>query len=469
MGRLKKAAGGKFVKDTFVLQFGMAVTMATYMFTSVLLARGLGPEDFGRYTLAFSLYSLVFFIANVGITTATVSGYSKAVGRGDDDEKVRSLAAFLKAFVVMSVVVLLAGSLLPVVVEHIYDDREVGLAAWLLCLLGPCQMLNGFILVILQGARRMKDYVLYDNSCGVLRLLILLFAVMADLDLLHVVMAYLVSALISSAVGLRMYTLVRRDAARHDAPPALRDVLRAVPGARLKSVLSTGTLIAVTKNLGEVMRNLTNSGIGKVVGAVELAHFRVAFIYMWALQQLLGGLGRNLLPSMGVRLERHSGSLHKFSVDLMKVALVSGTLFIGMTALFCLAAPWVIGFLYGREYQDSVHLVFLLAVGHLFLGFHVVIDIFYIYTKQLLLSVKINLAMAFLILLPVGYVLISRYGVVGGAIFLSFGQFVPVVHFLVIWRFMRRHGDLAGPPGGPREVGSDDNGDDALPIPPAPE
>jgi O-antigen/teichoic acid export membrane protein len=321
-------------------------------------------------------------------------------------------------------------------------------------------MLNGFILVVLQGARRMKDYVLYDNSCSILRLLILLFAVLAGFDLLQVVIAYLLSAVISSLVGLRIYSLVRRDTSREDAPPALSAVFRAVPGARLGDVFSAGTLIAICKNIGELTRNLTNVGIGKVVGTVELAHFRVAYIYMWSLQQLLGGLGRNLLPSMGVRLEKNAGDMHRFGRDLVKVALISGLMFIVVTALFCAVAPWVIRVLYGREYQESVPLVFLLAIGHLFLGFHVVIDVFYIYTRQLWLSVKINLALFLLIVFPVGYVLISRYGTVGGAIFLSFGMFVPVVHFLVIRRFLKTHERLDGGDGG-------DAGDEPLPgLPP---
>jgi hypothetical protein len=59
--RLKKAAGGKFVRDTIILQAGMAVTMATYVVTSVLLARGMGATDFGRYNTAFALYGIVYF------------------------------------------------------------------------------------------------------------------------------------------------------------------------------------------------------------------------------------------------------------------------------------------------------------------------------------------------------------------------------------------------------------------------
>ncbi len=442
-GRIMRALRRKFVQDTVVLQVGMAVTMATYLCTSVLLARGLGPQEFGRYTIAFTLYSLVYFVANLGVTTAAVSQYARACGEKDDAAKVEVLASFLKAFLVMGLAILALGYFLPDVAEWFYADREVGWFAWALCLLGPLQMFNGFILVALQGARRMRDYVLFDNGCGILRTVLLFFAILNFAELWGVVLATLAAGLCTSLVGLRTYGVVRRESAPEDAPPPLATVLRAVPRAPLATLCRSGTLIAVNKNGNELLRCFANALIGKVAGTVELAHFRVAFYYIWAVQQLLGGLGRALLPMLGFRLGTSGGDMNAFRRDVARVAVVSGCFFIIITALFVAVAPLAVRVLYGGDYEEATLLIFIMAIGHLVLGFSVVSDPFYIYTKQLGLSARINLAQLFVVLIPVGYVLIKAYGVIGGAVFSAFGMVFQVIHLLVIWRYFRRHRGLA--------------------------
>lgn len=436
--RLKKAAGGKFVRDTIILQAGMAVTMATYVVTSVLLARGMGAKDFGRYNTAFALYGIVYFLANIGVTTAAISNYAQAVGRGDEDGKIRSLAAYLKSFVVMGVVIMVVGSLLPWFCVVAYDDRDIGIGAWLLCLLGPLQLLNGFVLVVLQGARRMADYVLYDNACGILRVLLLMDAVLAGLDIIGVIVVYLISGVLASLLGLRMYALTRVNADRHDAPPALRDVIRALPHAQTGSLYSQGTLIAVSKNMGELIRNLTMSAIGFVAGPTATGHFSVAYRYIWALQSLLGGLGKNLLPAMGFRLSKTEHDMGRFAKDLLRIALVAGVFFVVLTAVFVAIAPWLLHLLYGPEYDDAIRMTFYMAIGHLSLGAAVVIDPFYIYTKQLGTLVKLNLSLFFSVVVPMGYVLITRYGAEGGALALSGCQLLLFIHIVVIVRFLRK-------------------------------
>lgn len=452
--RVSAVFGKKFVRDTIVLQGGMVVTMAMYLVTSVLLARGLGVIDFGRYTIAYTLYTLVFFVVNLGVTTATISRFAQAAGRRDRPGQIEALAAYLKLFGIASAVILVVGIALPALAALVYGDRPLGSYAWLLCWLGPTQVLNGFVLIVQQGTRRMGDYVLYDNACGLMRLVFLVFALIGLYGLPGVVAASLAGGAVTSLIGLRTYALLRRDLGPDDAPPPLWDILRAVPGARVGFLFNSGTLIAVSKNGGELLRNLTILLIGRVCGNADVAHFRVAYYYTWAIQQLLGGLGRGVLPTLGFRHGRSQGDLGALRRDLWRVGIVSGFMFIGVTALFCVLAPLAVRVLYGAAYEESVLLIFLLALGHLVLGFSVVVDSFYIYTKQLGRGAAINGAIIVGILVPAGYVLVLNYGVRGGALFMALAQMTPLVHFVLMARYFR-----ARPRGG--------GGGESVPVPEA--
>ena len=61
LGLLKR----KFIRDTIYLQAGTLFTTGTYLLTSVLLARHLGPHELGRYALADRIYTFCFFLTNM--------------------------------------------------------------------------------------------------------------------------------------------------------------------------------------------------------------------------------------------------------------------------------------------------------------------------------------------------------------------------------------------------------------------
>jgi O-antigen/teichoic acid export membrane protein len=434
---LDKAKGlhrRKFVRETVIMQGGMFVTLATYLLTSVVLARGLGPFQFGRYTIAFSLYTFIFFIGNLGLTTTAVSRYSQACGAGDAARKVRVLAQFLRVFAMMAFAIVALGGALPWIGATIYDDARLGWLSWGLCLLGPVELVNAFMLVVLQGGRRAADYVIYDNASGITRLVVILFALMVDPALESVIAAYLVSGVAYAWYGARLYQLARREADPAHAPPPLREVVREAWRVDTEGMFTSGALIAIGKNGSQLFRSLAFLLVGNHAGNTSVAHFRVAFFFMWAVQQFLGGLQRSLLPALGFRLGKSGNDEIRFRRDIIRVCLGSGVLFIAVTAVLCLMAPTVIRFLYGARYSGAIDYVYILAVGHLVLGFSVVSEAFYIFTHQVPLSAKLNVAM--LLALMVGaWWGISAFGAIGGAWVFAISQLLGIVHLVVMGRY----------------------------------
>lgn len=437
LGRAKGLHKRKFVRETLALQGGMFVTLATYLLTSVILARGLGPFEFGRYTIAFTLYTFVFFVGNLGVTTTSVSRYSKACGAKDEALKTRCLAQLLRVFTMMVLGVIALGAAMPAFTGWYYDDPQVGWFAWALCLLGPVELTNAFMLVVLQGGRRAADYVIYDNACGVTRLVVIVFALIVDPSLESVIAAYLISGATYWLYGMRLYQLVRREGDPAGAPPPLAEVVKLALRVDTEGLFSSGTLIAIGKNGAALFRSFVLLLIGDASGPAALGNFRVGFTFMWAVQQFLGGLQRSVLPALGFRLGRSGDDAKNFRRDLLRVCIVSGVLFIAVTAALCVVAPFVIDTLYGHRYSGAVDYVYVLAIGHLVLGFSVVTEAFYLFTHRVALSAKIN-AVILIVLLVGSYLLIERYGTMGGAIVMAAGQCLGAVHLAVMAWFLRR-------------------------------
>lgn len=427
--------GGKFVRDTVFLQGGMFLTMGTYLFTSVLLARGLGAHEFGRYTESITLFTVIFFIANLGVTTATVSLYSKACGQGDEEQKTLALASFIKAFSIMLVGIAGFGLVLPAFSEWFYEDREVGMCALYLCMSGPMLMVHAFVLVILQGARRMKEYVLYTGACDIIRLFLLLLAIMGFLPLTGVVLAYLTAGVINALVGMRVYYLARHTDDDAGRPPSFPTVIRALKRVHLRTFLGQSISLALNKNGSELTRNFIILFVGKFAGEAGLGNFRVASTFVWAIQQLLGGVGRNVLPSLGHRHGMAGADARGFKRDVRKVMWVTGGFFIALTATFLIAAPLAMKILYGAEYKDATTFIFVLAIGHLAIGFAVVNEAFYIYTNRLKYLLAINLSI-YALAIPAGYFLCREYGAIGGAATIAGAQLLNLTHLFFILRYV---------------------------------
>ncbi|MHC4942859.1 MAG: lipopolysaccharide biosynthesis protein [Planctomycetota bacterium] len=427
----------KFIKDMLFLQAGTLFTAGTYMLTSILLARHLGPYELGRYGLADRIYTFCFFLVNMSLINVTIVHYSQATGMKNVKKQVQALAAFLKLYAVMIVAILALGFYLcPLAGEAFYQDREVGLFGWLLCFMGLFDIMRAMVMALLQGLRRMGRVAWLDSSVALLRLLIVLGIVLLDYGLRELIYAMVAHALLSSLVGFGFYAKQRKEEAPEKAP-RLAEILKAVPSAPMKQFFSLSLFIALNKNMYEIA-GIYGTFLMAKVSFSDAGYLRIAWVIMWGLTLLLGAVTRNLLPTLGFKLGNEEGmDISKMGGALAKVSVASGVLFAALTGLFLLVLPWLVDLLYGEQYMDSVNIVMIIASSHLVFGFAVILDSFYIYANRIRLSVIINFIL-FILLLPLGYLGMVYFGQTGVAWYLAAVRIVVVVHLVYIFIYFRR-------------------------------
>ncbi|MBU0756215.1 MAG: oligosaccharide flippase family protein, partial [Planctomycetes bacterium] len=423
---LLKLLKSKFVKDTVFLQAGTFITVGTYVLTSMLLARSLGPTELGRYDLANRFYDFCFFIANLGLINVTVVRYSQAMGLKSREDQILALAAFLKISLIMAVAVLALGYLLcPFVGETLYGDRRVGFYSWILCTMGLIEIMRVMAKATLLGARRMKEMACLESAIALTRLLVLVLAVVGGFELLGVILGTVLHAGLSSLMGLRYYILLRREPGP-EHPPAIREVIRALPRATMKQYFAQGFFIALNKNLMQIVLMFATFFMA-TISFRDTGLLRIATILLWGLQLLLSGVTQNLLPTLGFKMG-HAGhrDITRMGGTLLKVSLVSGLLFLTLTGLFLICIPWVIDWMYGPQYRECIRIVLILASAHLIMGFGVISEPFYIYADRLKTAVKINVVI-FALLIPAGYLGTKQFGVIGVAWYLATARFLVIV------------------------------------------
>jgi len=251
-GQIISVLKSKFFRDTAYLQAGVFITAFSYIITSVLLARSLGPEDLGRYDLAYRFYGLCYFLANMGVINVSVISYSQAAGRNDAEGKLTALASFLRIYFLIALLIVTLGFFIcPWSGEFFYLDSDLGYYGWILCILGLIEIVKSFVTAALLGARFMKQIALYESAIAIVRVLVLVLAIVGGFALAGVIYGSVISAVISSFMGIRLYALARKYGG-DQKPPKLKKVILAVAKAPIRHFFSLGVLIAINKNLSEL-------------------------------------------------------------------------------------------------------------------------------------------------------------------------------------------------------------------------
>lgn len=445
LGRLLELRHTQFFKDTVVLQIATLVQVATYTATSVMTARYLGEVDLGRWNSSREIYQLAWFLVSAGVVNATVSKYSEAVGRQDRAECVNALAAMLRIGSLTSLAVLVAGfSLGPWIGRHFYDDAQVGWYGAVLCIAGLFEVVRGLTVAALLGTRQMREYAWFDMTTNLLRTIVVWAVLAAGWGMRGVVFAFLVHMVVAGGMALRWYARARDGHAKL-APPPLREVLAAVPRARVKHIFGLGYLIALNKTMATVVPRFGLLLIPALPALTQAeafeknGHYGIAQHLSWGLSLALTGVVQTLLPALGLKLGSQNLGFSEMGGLLRRVSLVAGGLMIAATVLSVPVVYLVIHLFYGPEFADSFEYYLWITAGNLFLGFTVVVEPFYIYSGRLKLAVPINLALATVAL--IGIVVGGHlYGPIGVAAAAGLCRSLPLVHLVYMRVYFRRAG-----------------------------
>src|SRR5690606_29794999 len=77
------------IRGAMMVMGSTYVTYALGLLTSILVARTLGPDDFGRYSYIVWLAGMLIAFSNNGITTTAIRFVSESLGRGSPESSRR--------------------------------------------------------------------------------------------------------------------------------------------------------------------------------------------------------------------------------------------------------------------------------------------------------------------------------------------------------------------------------------------
>ena len=411
----------KLFADVVYLHFGELFKRALPVVGSVVLARALGPADYGAYALIVSLGALLPMIVDFGTRKVIVTRLPGIDGEHSREETAELLAAAGKIRLLAGLMVLAAAPLLPSLAGWLYSRAELGSLAVALCLAsvfaGPLHLAAA----VLEARGEMKTVAALEALWESLRLVSLFALVLAGVSLRGLVLGLAVVTALQSMIGVLAY---RRYSARPAARlPGLIEVARSFPTARIEPYLRLGLGIAAGKKLEQITRIVLTLMVGAFATVSEVGFFRVATALASVPLAVLSPVSRALF----VRLTRLWATRRPVYARYLKQAtLAAGLGFLPLVAGFALVLPPLIATLYGEAFLPAVRIAWLLLGGIALMGFGVTRDALYFLHGKLK---RFNLRNAAFLAgwIPAAYLLTRHYQAAGAAVALAVGSYAKLL------------------------------------------
>ncbi|HEY4529601.1 MAG TPA: oligosaccharide flippase family protein [Luteimonas sp.] len=319
------------------------VTYALGMLTSIVIARSLGPDDFGRYSYVVWLAGLLVVLANNGTTNTAIRFVSESLGRGSE-AGAAGIHGWLRRRQLASALLVAAGFLLLLpLLEPTGWSEGLGLFAAATLLAGLCKAWFIFDVSIAKGHGH------YGIEAGIA-------ASMSVASAAAVLVLFWLGAGLASYVALFALVgaghaiaglVVRRRAGLRSARRPLE------PGVepRIRAHLWWTVALALAWALGN--KSIETWLLNRTAGAAAVGYFAIAAaLTRGGIDLLSSGLATVLMPMMAHA--QGAGGPERVRAILAVAVRCYVALGLLLAGAGVLAAPQLIALLYGDAYREAV-------------------------------------------------------------------------------------------------------------------
>lgn len=383
----------------------------------ILLARFLGPYNFGLLTVSVAVLTLTADILDLGTNTGIVRFVSSnLVSNREKALKFLKLSLEIK-FIVWLLVLIFGIALAPVIADKIFNKIELEQPLRLVMFGVGGALLFSFATAALQSFQKYFTWSWVNISTNLLRLLfILLLLFYGQLNLMSGLIVYLLLPFFGFSLTLFLIPVKKIFMVKNELTLA-------------KELFSYNVWIALFALVAAISARLDTFLIARLLSPQEIGIYGAANQLTQVVPQIISALGVVAAPKFAsfTNLKQMLEYFKKF--QLMTI----GLLFSGLLAVPL--AYYFIPLVYGPKYQGAIlpFIILLSAMLVFLISVPVHNSIIYYFGKpQIFVWISIG---HLLIISLLGYFLISNFGVIGAAsaVFLGmlFNFLVPLGWFLI--------------------------------------
>jgi len=382
--RIRDFIQKSFVRDVGILQISKFISVFLSIAGSIIFARFLGPDLFGKYGLVFAFVALANIFTNWGANSSAITLLVQSYAKRDKKEINNILAYFIKTTLLAMPVGMVIIIFAPFFTSLLYNDHQIGIWSRIILISGFLAIIYNLLIVILQSARKIKQLATVELSHKFTYIISSIIFVMFGWGILGIVFGHFLTALVFLFIGIFIYLRLVR---YNQFFPSIKNVINKVRKIRIWKYFKFGFLIALQKNLGCFSSLLPVMFLGIFTLPQDVGYFKVALSYITIPTMILEPISRLL----NVQLPRSKVySWNIFRKHFIRVTVVSIFITVCLTALLVILAPYLVKLLYGSEYIFSIKLVYFMIILPIFSSLSVGFGPFYRTLNRVKISIFID-------------------------------------------------------------------------------
>lgn len=401
------STASKDIKETLWSLATKIITLALFLILNIVLARSLGVESFGLWSLFLSVITLIFTLSYFGINASAkrfVAQYS-----GTNDLK-SVLSSSIKLRLILSLIFVVLLLISHRQIAALLGQPNLGI----LLLYGvPLLLFSGlteYLKSVFMGLHRIK-YNFIVNICefGLKLILVILFLSFSN-SVIAVVNSFIVALFLTTIVGVYLlYFNFYKDLERTDKS-FTRDILRySYPLA----FISLG-FIALTE-IDTIM-------IGYFSTSSEVGIYAVAKQIIIKLPHIALAIAMGTMPIFAKLNEGNKAELKKKFANILKANIA---VYVPIVLALFLLSPTLIPLLFGTEYVEAVLPLRILSIYVFFMAMSVILSSFLDYVGKARVRAY-NITATIVLNVILNIILIPEYGAAGAAVATSV-SYLPYV------------------------------------------
>lgn len=405
--KIKKLLFTQTAKDASVMTISTAIASVIAAIFFILAARLLGPAEFGLFSLATAASFMFADVFDIAINTSLIRFVSRELRKGDGEEDKYLKFIFKTKYLIGFVLVITVG-IIAVPLSRLLFAQSLPRVLFLVSIGTAFQLIYTFGLSHLQARREFVKAGASIVSLPLIRLFgFLSLIVVRSVKVMSTLVVYFFTVPIAAFVAL---TLAPKSFLRvsHERRVARKFFRYSLP-------LTAGFALAT------VSGRIDNFILANLAGSTAVGFYAAAFRLFTPVQYLTGALSTVFAP-------RFASFENKQQVTeyFRKSLLAMGALSFGVLLAIPLS-PLIIRLFYGIEYQSSVVVLQILAIGFsaFLLQAPFTSTILYYFAKTRIFAVINAVQLAIIVLANLFFIPIFQEK--GSAIAFIFTQFVVLV------------------------------------------
>ena len=417
------------VRGGLFLFTGSTVATAILAFASMVIARLLGPDGYGLYSVCLIVPGLFLLFADFGVNSALVKYLAQFRVKGEKGRVANLIRCGFLFKLLMGLFLFLVCFLFSdLLALYVLRRPNLGFLVHLASLLIIFQVLFVCLNKIFVGLDRMERSAVISVLQSVVKVVLAPLLIILGFGIIGALVGHVASYVVAGVVGSLFVYRFYREYVSQGSELGFRFL------GDLRFMVKFGFPLFSSALLLNFLRQFQMLVLAWFTSDFEIGNFRAASNFLSLLSVLTVPISTALFPAFSkFDLKRERVEVERFfrySVKYVLLLVVSVALFVGVVSRD------LVYLVYGRSFVLAPFYLTLLAVTYLYVGIAMVVNNFLNGIGRTDVTFRVSL-LNVLVALPLVFVLTMFYGVPGLIVSMIVSGFASLMYGLrvVIWKF----------------------------------